>query len=220
MALAYGHRAFSHLDTVDANDFQAVCARLETIFLDATPQQVIDGMGWYAARERHMQTLAALSGLDVRIVAAAASALSANTRWDRNEAAIDAHIRAYAYGLTETPRTQGWGTLYHCNDVKAWAILHAPDAETAFVLLGQGLKTQSFAPAMLLRPEWLRGVVEEAVIDSVAYQAATGTVPTGGINKTEYRALVRAYVWLARKYNVSVDQAQAIVWVVWRGSAV
>jgi hypothetical protein len=96
------------------------------------------------------------------------------------------------------------------NDKKAWAILHADSAARAYTLLGQGLKTLAFAPAMLCRPEWLRGVAEEAVIDSVAYQAATGTVPQKGIPTAEYKSLVRAYCWLARKYNVTADEAQAV----------
>jgi hypothetical protein len=176
-------------------------------------------MNWYALRDAHIRRLASRSGLDVEIIALATAALSAQTRWDKNERAIEAHIDAYMAGHTACPATQGWGTLYHVNDAKAWAILHAATPWDGFLLLGKGLKTQAFAPAMLLRPFWLRGVVQEAVIDSIAYQAATGRVPQA-IKPWEYKALVRAYQWLARKYNCTTDQAQAIIWVVWRGSAV
>jgi hypothetical protein len=211
-----GYAQFPTLSVVDAKDYSAVCARLDTIMGAATPAQVIDGMGWYGLRAAHMARLATRSGRPVEIIACATSVLSAQTRWDKNERAIDTHVDAYLSGATSAPVSE---TLYRNNDTKAWEVLNAPDIATAYRLVGNGLKTLSFAPALLLRPAHFAPQAQAAVIDSIAYQAATGTVPQG-IPGGEYKALVRAYSWLARKYNCTVDQVQAIVWVVWRGSAV
>lgn len=214
-----GYTQFAELASVDATDYNGVVTRLETILNAATPAQFHDGAAWYAQRHNELTVLARVVNLPVEIVAYACSALSSQTAWARNYAAICEHIGAYQDGQTETPHTQGFGTLFHSNDVKAWAILHAPNVETAYRLLGHGLKTLAFGPNLLEQTALPNGL-PAVTIDSIMYQAATGTVLSRGIPAKAYKNISQAVQFLSRKYGYTAYQIQAIVWVVWRGSAV
>lgn len=213
-----GYTTFANLDIVtDETDYAGVVARLESILEHTTLGQTHDGAAWYAERHQQLSVLAAVVGLPVELVAYATSALSAQTSWSRNYAAIVEHIGAYQDGQTDTPHTQGFGTLFHANDIKAWNILHASTVEQGYTLLGKGEKTLAFGPNLLERDTLPNGL-PAVTVDSIMYQAAYGRVASK-ITGRAYATVRRACLFLARKYGYTWFQVQAIVWVVWRGTA-
>lgn len=213
-----GYEQFVSLPVLTSEtDYSGVVARLEHILNSASVAQLQDGATWYTTAHSLLATAAHKANLPIELVAYAASALSAQTGWQRNVQALAAHIVAYCSGDTEAPHTQGYGTVFHRNDKKAWAILHAASPEAGYALLGQGEKTLAFGPN-LLEQDCLPNGNPAVTVDSIMYQAAYGRV-TAKISKDAYNTVRRACLFLAKKYGYTWYQIQAIVWVVWRGTA-
>lgn len=186
-----------------------MAARLETVFLSATPQQVAEGATWYARRHEELCDIAAWSGIAVEALAYAAAALSVQTRWDRNRRALEHHVRAYVAGL-DAPRTE---TLYGASDTKARRILDTGDTGA----IGNGEKTNAFAPNLLCREQLPNGK-PAVTVDTVEYQCLTGRVAPSGISGGRYQRCATAVRTLANKYGMPAYEFQAITWVAFRGT--
>jgi hypothetical protein len=204
-----GHRTFAAMSQADDTDVDAMAARLEAVFAAATPQQAADGATWYARRNEELRDIAEWSSVPLETLAHAASALSVQTRWDRNRRALEHHIRAFVAGV-DAPRTE---TLYGASDTKARRILETGD--TAHI--GNGDKTRAFARNLLLL-ETLPGGKPAVTIDTVMYQCLTGRVHQSGITGGRYQRCASVVRTLADKYGMPAHEFQAITWVVFRGT--
>lgn len=217
--MAARYNRFATLPVVADTDYDGMVSRLEHIFLSGTPELVSTGSQWYADRHRELQGIAALVGLPVDIVAYVCSALSPQTNWAYNFAALLQTLDAWTHGQA-APRT---ATLYKANDVKAWAMLVAweenGDRAEIRAILGKGDKTHAFARNLVEDNTLADGTVA-VTIDTISYQAATGTVPANGIRGGRYQRVARAFAYLARKYGLPLYVFQAIVWTVYRGTGV
>jgi len=186
-----------------ADQFNACIDRLQSIYDTAQPQDVLEGMDWYAAAHREVRKAVLVTRLPEEVLAAAMAVLSIQTEWGKNLAAFWLHVDAYASGAA-APRTQ---TLFTRSDEVAGQILRTGNA----ALLGDGPKTGQFQHDVLEHYS-----PEAATIDSIMTQAGLGVVPSSGLSLGHYRLIEAAVVWLANVHGVLPYQMQAIIWVVWR----
>lgn len=210
--MAIRYNLYKELPANNGLDLDAVINRLEYILNNTDAALLASGAAWYANRHGELRGLSAVSGIDVETLAYVCSALSPNTGWAKNYRALLHMVGEWTQGH-ECPTTE---TLYHANDRKAWAILNSPDAATT--LIGQGWKTQAFAPNLLERGQLPDGGIA-VTVDTVYHQAATGVVPKNGIGHPVYRVIRKATIFLAKKYGVEPYVLQATGWCAYRGTA-
>lgn len=163
----------------------------------ATPAEIDDGTGWYA-RARDLAIEIAPDG-DVWNGAGVLAALSPLKQWDEN-------VRLARLAFSTGKATGHVGQ--HC--VKAQRIM---DGEPTLDVL-RGPKTRSFAIAIATG-----GHGEVATIDRHAHDAAMDEVHTNGertIGKRKFDAMDAAYREVAEYLGLTVNDLQAIVWVVWK----
>ena len=74
---------------------------LLTVLEQATPQEAIEGMGWYEQAHELACALASRYGLSLHVVAGVIAALSPRSRWERN--VVDAVSLIAVYTVGEDP---------------------------------------------------------------------------------------------------------------------
>ncbi len=168
------------------------------VFDAATPRQWQEGMTWYA--RAHALALA-LDPAEPRRAAAVIAVLSPMKQWEENERLAR---KAYAEGGLDG------GTLgKHVAKVNR-LLRDREDPDTVV----SGPKVTAFFEGIASN-----GKSDTAVIDRHAWDAAVGmrlTENTRKIGRSDYDAAARAYARAAAARGVSVQQMQAVVWVVWR----
>lgn len=214
MAAWYNH--FNTLPLASDEDIPAMVARLEAIFLAGSPPLIAAGTQWYADRQRELTDISLFTAIPVEVLAYVASALSPQTQWRDNMTALYQTLDGWVHQDKAPVRSR---TLYAINDAKAFRILQAWDdglsMGTIVALLGQGPKTQAFA-RNLQGLDTLPDGSLAVTVDSITYQAATGTILPRGIRGRRYQRIITALSFLARKYGLPVYVLQAIIWTVYR----
>lgn len=168
------------------------------VFDAATPAQWEQGMTWYS---RAHALAVALDPAEPRRAAAVIAVLSPMKEWTQN---ADLARRAYANGGLDG------GTL-GAHVAKVNRLLRDREDPDTVV---SGEKVTAFFEGIASN-----GKSDTAVIDRHAWDAAVGvrhTDDTRKIGRADYAAADRAYRRAAKARGVSVQQMQAVVWVVWR----
>lgn len=185
-------------------DIQTMASNILALHSQANPNELRDGLTWYAEARAYCNSLASEFGLSLDIVASVLAALSPNCSWEINKRDTRATIQAHVSG-TEFPRV----STYSRNLRKAIDILQTGNAS-----LLSGQKVTNFAKCIL------SANTKAVCIDSHAYCIATGkeyttqTMPT--ITKRNYAAIAQAYRLAARKAGIAPYKIQAITWVTRR----
>ena len=183
----------------------------------AKPQDVADGIAWYAKAYEECRIIAETYDLPIHIVIGVVSALSPNNRWTSNIANARDMIRA-------------WDGHHHIDDVsvstynamkeKAWSILNADRMLTIDEVKAilNGKKIVCFFENILGE--------DTCTIDgharNIAYnQRVNLTDGKTSIGKLEYANLQEAYLQAAKRCRVNgrrlkAYELQAITWVTWR----
>jgi len=181
---------------------------LLNVLEQATPQEVIAGMGWYEQAHEMARTLADQYRLSLDVVAGVIAALSPRSRWERNM--VDAERLIAAYVVDEDPMAVPV-TTFNRNKECAIRIL---EAGTRHGVLS-GPKVCAFADN-IENPS-----SNPITVDSHSYNAWIGhrAISSGNgprVTPKRYRECAEAYKNVAKLYGIRPSQAQAIIWLAWK----
>ena len=181
------------------------------IYRQATQEDTVNGVEWYARAELMAKAIAEDEGLPLPTVIGVMAALSPNNRWERNCKDAATMCWAWRNGL-------GMGSFkvscYNTMKEKAWAILDLGLTDDEDILSHlNGQKIRSFYSN-------IRGL-DEVTIDGHALNIARGkreglTSDKTNMGKREYRSLQEAYVRAAKRVGVKPHVLQAITWTTWK----
>ena len=184
-------------EIIDANlpewtPVPSYAARFRDLLMTATLAQMEAAATWYAEAQEVAEDVAEILGVSLEHGAAIVSAFSPRERWSTNIA------KAYAFANGK-PVTGLSNNLKMANDAKA----------NGFDAL-KGLKTNAFARA-------IAGDNNAVVIDVWMCRAANAA--TDSPSKGLYNTLSDAVTVVANEHGLSPRTAQALIWIVKRGSA-
>ena len=162
------------------------------IILTATMSQVEAASVWYFEAQEVAEDVAENMGASLEIGASIVSAFSPRERWASNVAkALAFSMNKPVTGLSNNLRM-------------------AQDAMTLGFDALKGLKTNAFARA-------IAGDTDAVVIDVWMMRAAG--MDTDSPNKSQYLALSDAVRKVASDHGITPRTAQALIWIIVRGSA-
>jgi len=181
------------------------------LYRQATQEDTVNGVEWYARAERMAKAIAQDAGLPLPTVIGVMAALSPNNRWERN--CRDAATMCQAWQNGESMDSFKV-SCYNTMKQKAWAILDLGLTDDEDILSHlNGQKIRSFYSN-------IRGL-DEVTIDGHALNIARGkreglTSDKTNMGKREYRSLQEAYVRAAKRVGVKPHVLQAITWTTWK----
>ena len=181
------------------------------LYRQATQEDTINGVEWYARAEREAKAIAEACALPLPTVIGVMAALSPNNRWERN--CRDAATMCQAWQQGESMDSFKV-SCYNTMKAKAWAILELGLTDDEDILSHlNGQKIRSFYSN-------IRGL-DEVTIDGHALNIARGkreglTSDKTNMGKREYRELQAAYVRAAKRVKVKPHVLQAITWTTWK----
>lgn len=181
--------------TVPAGTIQyaTIASRFEGLIMQATLSQMEAASVWYFEAQEVAEDVAEILGVDLERGASIVSAFSPRERWASNVA------KAYAFANGK-PVT---GLQNNLRMAEA-AVVQGFDAL-------KGLKTNAFARA-------IAGDTDAVVIDVWMMRAAG--MDTDSPNKTQYALVSEAVRAVAAQFGITPRTAQALIWIIVRGSAV
>jgi hypothetical protein len=189
---------------------------IKKIFKLASPEEVRDGIIWYAEAQAAAKRLALTHGVPLRIVVGVIAALSPNNRWERNVWDADNLLGVYlGGGSPEEVKV----SCYNAMKAKAWGLLDAmPSSDAEVMLILNGQKITSFFCNIMGH--------DTCTIDGHALNIARGervglTSAKTNVGKRLYADLQGAYDRAGKSVRVNgrplkAFEMQAITWVVWR----
>ena len=181
------------------------------LYRQATQEDTINGVEWYARAERMAAWIAQDAGLPLSTVIGVMAALSPNNRWERNCRDAATMCQAWQQGDNMDSFKV---SCYNTMKAKAWAILDLGLTDDEDILSHlNGQKIRSFYSN-------IRGL-DEVTIDGHALNIARGkreglTSDKTNMGKREYRELQAAYVRAAKRVGVKPHVLQAITWTTWK----
>jgi hypothetical protein len=163
-----------------------------SLIMQATLGQVEAASVWYYEAQEVAEDVAELLGKSLEVGASVVSAFSPRERWSSNVA------KAYAFASGKPVKGLSNNLTMANNSL-----------ELGFDAL-KGQKTNAFARA-------IAGDENAVVIDVWMCKAAN--VSFDSPNKTQYREMCEAVVSVANEFGLTPRTAQALIWIVKRGSA-
>lgn len=162
-----------------------------SLILQATLGQVEAASVWYRDAEEVAEEVARNLDVTLEIGASIVAAFSPRERWSSNVS------KSIEFSMGQRPKG-----LQNNLAMADSAILKGFDALN-------GLKTNAFARA-------IAGDVDAVVIDVWMMRAAN--MNTDSPNKTQYRELSQAVCHVAKEFGITPRTAQALIWIIKRGS--
>ena len=167
-------------------------ARFRDLIMTATLGQVEAASVWYHEAQEVAEDIAEIMGVSLEVGASIVSAFSPRERWSSNVA----KAFAFANGLPVSGLQ---------NNLRM-----AENAKTNGFDALKGQKTNAFARA-------IAGDANAIVIDVWMCRAAN--LGTDSPNKGQYRELSEAVTIVANEFGLTPRTAQALIWIIVRGSA-
>ena len=167
-------------------------ARFRDLIMTATLGQVEAASVWYHDAQEVAEDVAEILGASLEVGASIVSAFSPRERWSSNVA------KAYAFA-------NGKPVSGLSNNLR---MAEAAKVDGFDAL--KGLKTNAFARA-------IAGDTDAVVIDVWMMRAAN--MPTDSPTKGMYRELSEAVRIVASEFGLTPRTAQALIWIIVRGSA-
>ena len=181
------------------------------LYRQATQEDTINGVEWYARAEREAKVIAEACALPLRTVIGVMAALSPNNKWERN--VKDTMTMCQAWVACDC-LSDFKVSCYNTMKIKAWSILvDELDDDQDILTRLNGQKIRSFYSN-------IRGL-DEVTIDGHALNIARGkreglTSDKTNMGKREYREMQAAYVRAAKRVKVKPHVLQAITWTTWK----
>lgn len=189
---------------------------ITAIFNLATPEEVSNGVNWYATAQAISKRIALDHDVPLRIATGVIAALSPNNRWERNTQDAAALIAAFLSG-------DGIDSVkvccYNAMKAKAWAILEAmPEDDAGVTSILNGQKIVSFFCNIMGH--------DTCTVDGHALNIAKGernalSSQKTNVGKKLYAELQEAYATAGAAQRVNgrplkAFEMQAITWVAWK----
>jgi hypothetical protein len=189
---------------------------INAIFKLATPQEIQDGVIWYAEAQKVAQQISLDLSVPLHIVVGVIAALSPNNKWKRNIVNARELIKAFTNGdYMESVKV----STYHTMRLKAWHILQANGSSEQVVKALNGQKIIAFYHCIMGE----NTCCVDGHARNIFYGERIGlTNNKTSIGKKEYTTIASAYTRAAiiqsKKHNRSFKayEIQAITWVTWR----
>lgn len=172
--------------------YATIAARFERFIMQATLAQVEAASVWYFEAQEVAEDVAENLGVSLEIGASIVSAFSPRNRWANNVA------QAYAF-------SNGKPVSGLTNNIR----MAEAAVSQGFSAL-KGLKTNAFARA-------IAGDTDAVVIDVWMMRAAG--MDTDSPNKSQYSLISEAVQGVASQFGLTPRTAQALIWIIVRGSA-
>lgn len=184
---------------------------IERVFKLATPEEIKDGVTWYALAQADARRMAIYYSIPLTTVVGVIASLSPNNKWERNVINAKDLIEGYLNGEHKESIKV---STYHAMKDKAWSMLEdmlETDEDILTRLNGQKIK--SFY-------ECIMGY-DACCIDGHAYniwryERVGLTTDKTNIGKKLYAEIQGDYVRVAKKLDMKAYELQAITWVAWR----
>jgi len=184
---------------------------IEKVFKLATPEEIKDGVTWYALAQADARRMAIYYSIPLTTVVGVIASLSPNNKWERNVINAKDLIEGYLNGEHKESIKV---STYHAMKDKAWSMLEdmlETDEDILTRLNGQ--KINSFY-------ECIMGY-DACCIDGHAYniwryERVGLTTDKTNIGKKLYAEIQGDYVRVAKKLDMKAYELQAITWVAWR----
>lgn len=170
--------------------------RIEKILLQATKQEHVEGLKWYADARFFASKVASDYDLTLAQVSQLISLLSPQKKWDQNKADVVKFLDGETDGIFSTKKT-----LAECSAV----------VDAGFEIPENRMKTFSFAKC-------IEADSDHVVIDRHAIKIAYGQMSAKPIIITDkrYRDARDAYNMIADKYDMKGHEIQAVTWVAYK----
>lgn len=172
--------------------YATIAARFESLIMQATLSQMEAASVWYFEAQEVAEDVAENIGASLEVGASIVSAFSPRNRWATNIA------QALAF-------SQGKPVSGLQNNLRM-----AEAAKTQGFDALKGLKTNAFARA-------IAGDTDAVVIDVWMMRAAG--MDTDSPNKSQYALISEAVRGVASQFGITPRTAQALIWIIVRGSA-
>ena len=180
------------MNTLTVTPAVTVIDHYRSLVMQATLGQVEAASVWYLEAQNVAEDIASIMGTNLEIGASIVSAFSPRERWASNVA------KAYAFA-------NGLPVSGLSNNLR---MAEAAKVDGFDAL--KGLKTNAFARA-------IAGDTDAVVIDVWMMRAAG--METDSPNKSQYLALSDAVRKVAADHGITPRTAQALIWIIVRGSA-
>lgn len=180
------------MNTLTVTPAVTVIDHYRTLVMQATLGQVEAASVWYLEAQNVAEDIASIMGTNLEIAASIVSAFSPRERWASNVA----KAYAFANGLPVSGLTNNLN-MANAAKVDGFAAL-------------KGQKTNAFARA-------IAGDSDAVVIDVWMMRAAQ--MPTDSPNKSQYNECANAVRVVADEFGITARTAQALIWIIVRGSA-
>lgn len=179
-------------EIIAANTVTLYTERFRYLALQATMSQVEAASTWYYDAQEVAEDVAENLHTSLEVGASIVAAFSPRERWSSNVA------KALAFSMGKPVKGLG-------NNIR----MAEKSIELGFDALN-GLKTNAFARA-------IAGDTDAVVIDVWMCRAAA--IGTDSPNKTQYNDLSQAVRNVAEEMGITPRTAQALIWIIIRGSA-
>ena len=181
------------------------------IYKLAKPSEIKHGLTWYVNANSDCKEIAEKLELPLHIVIGVVSALSPNTKWERNVINAEDLCTAFINGQDMDSVKV---STYHKMKEKAWSILETMPSYDETIEILNGKKIVSFFRN-------ISGDETDITIDgharNIYYNDKQGlTTPNTNIKKNEYKDIQKAYLRASKKLGIKAYELQAITWVAWR----
>ncbi len=165
--------------------------KFRLLIMQATLGQVEAASVWYRDAEEIAEEVARNLDVTLEIGASIVAAFSPRERWSSNVS------KSIEFSMGKRPKgLQNNLAMADSAMVKGFDALN-------------GLKTNAFARA-------IAGDTDAVVIDVWMMRAAS--MPTDSPNKTQYKELSQAVCSVAKEFGITPRTAQALIWIIVRGS--
>ena len=175
-----------------ALSYEDTVAHFANLIMRASLREVEAASVWYHEAQEVAEDIAEIMGVSLEIGASIVSAFSPRERWASNVQ----KAYAFANGLPVSGLTNNLNMANAAKDMGFDAL--------------KGQKTNAFARA-------IAGDSNAVVIDVWMMRAAQ--MPTDSPNKTQYAFVSDAIVDAANMFGITPRTAQALIWIIVRGSA-
>ena len=176
-------------------------------FNEATKEEMLSGLLWYAEAQRFSDYLSTTYNVSGEVAAGVISALSPNNKWPRNKVDAEAVLAAHTQGHdSESVRV----CTYNANKRKAFAIASGDAA-----ILKQSPKTYAFARNVgeqdgnyVTIDKWHLRACQTLAKEPKALQTS--------VTAKQYKVLQDETLKVAKEFGVTGYEFQAVVWVTIR----
>lgn len=207
---------------IERPDVDTMVANMQSVYTQAMRSEIFDGLTWYPTAYLEIVNMAARRNVHVNVAAAVVAATSPQMKWDRNVMVAEAMIVMWQAGLPIKGHTTDVTT-------KVAAILDSgsidPAVLVAIVMGKKGFKTGNFYLNLLqvrnlenvqhVHSSVLRGTTTDRFHVGIAYGRYFGdNVPS--MTAAQYNDISTATEIFAGKHGYSSEEAQAILWVIFR----